>query len=124
MIEVGTRVSVKQSANVESWAGKSGEVLRKVEKVNDITSSQFDWVVGIECKGETPVRVAFSEHELELERVAQLRGHAERIATWWLEGSEYSNVYEDEDLPLDITEDEMKSIHDMIVGGKVVISID
>lgn len=124
MIEVGTRVTVKKSANVESWAGRSGEVLRKVEKVNNITSSQFDWVVGIERKGETPVRVAFSNHELELERESQLRAHAERIATWWLAASEYLNVVEDDELPLDITEEEMKSIHDMIVGGKVVISVD
>ena len=124
MIEVGTRVSVKESVDSETWAGKSGEVVRRVESNGGPTPSRFDWVVDLELYGGITTRVAFSEDEVELEREAQLRAHAARIGTWWLQASEYLNVVEDDELPLDITEEEMKSIHDMIVGGKVVISID
>ena len=47
--------------------------------------------------------------------------HARRIGKWWLQASEYSNVYEDEELPEDITEEEMQEIHALIVTGDVLI---
>lgn len=49
------------------------------------------------------------------------KDHARRIGKWWLQASEYSNVYEDEELPADVTEEEMQEIHNLIVTGDVLI---
>jgi hypothetical protein len=49
------------------------------------------------------------------------KDHARRIGKEWLQASEYSNVYEDEELPEDITEDEMQEIHKLITTGDVLI---
>lgn len=47
--------------------------------------------------------------------------HARRIGKWWLQASEYSNVYEDGELPENITEEEMQEIHGLITVGDVLI---
>jgi hypothetical protein len=49
------------------------------------------------------------------------KDHARRIGKWWLQASEYSNVYEDEELPEDVTEEEIQEIHALIVTGDVLI---
>jgi len=51
----------------------------------------------------------------------QKKEHARRIGKWWLQASEFSNVYEDDELPLDITEEEMREVHGLIVQGDVLI---
>lgn len=51
----------------------------------------------------------------------QKKEHARRIGKWWLQASDFSNVYEDDELPLEVTEEEMKEIHLLIVQGAVVI---
>lgn len=62
---------------------------------------------------KTELRRAVTEEEK--------KEHARRIGKWWLQASEYSNVYEDEELPEDITEEEMQEIHALIVTGDVLI---
>jgi hypothetical protein len=49
------------------------------------------------------------------------KDHARRIGKWWLQASEYSNVYEDDELPEDVTEEEMQEIDAMIKTGDVLI---
>ena len=51
----------------------------------------------------------------------QQKEHARRIGKWWLQASDFSNVYEDDELPVDVTEEDMKAIHDLIVKGDVLI---
>ena len=51
----------------------------------------------------------------------EMKEHARRIAKDWLQASEYSNVYEDDEIPVEATEDDMLAIHKLIVTADALI---
>jgi hypothetical protein len=51
----------------------------------------------------------------------ELKEHARRIGKAYLQHFEFLDVVEDEDLPENVTEDEMSEIHKMVTTGEVVV---
>lgn len=51
----------------------------------------------------------------------ELKDHARRIGKWHLMDFEFLSVVEDDNLPEDVTEEEMLAIHKLITTGDVLI---